>query len=85
MGLRPSRWQIFFTAASTIAVINSVVGGSAVAIAVGAITNAPLGVSAAIGGVAAIASIVGLRRHEQRMLTECYRHLEVLFPSPHAP
>jgi hypothetical protein len=85
MGLRPSRWQIFFTTASMVTVINSVVGGSAVAIAVGAITDAPLGVSAAIGGVVAIASIVALRRHEQRMLTECYRQLEVLFPSPHAP
>ena len=38
MGLRPSRWQIFFTTASMVTVINSVVGGSAVAIAVGAIT-----------------------------------------------
>lgn len=85
MGLRPSRWQIFFTTASMVTVINSVVGGSAVAIAVGAITGAPLAVSAAIGVVVAIASIVGLRRHEQRMLTACYREFEVLFPSPHAP
>ena len=84
MGLRPSRWQIFFTTASMVTVINSVVGGSAVAIAVGAITDAPLGVSAAIGVVVAIASIVGLRRHEQRMLTACYREFEALFPSPHA-
>jgi Flp pilus assembly protein TadB len=68
-----------------VTVINSVVGGSAVAIAVGAITDAPLGVSAAIGVVVAIASIVGLRRHEQRMLTACYQQLEVLFPSPQAP
>ena len=84
MGLRPSRWQIFFTAASMVAVINSVVGASAVAIAVGAFTAAPLGVTAAIGGVVAIASIVAMRRHEQRMLRECYRQLDVLFPSPHA-
>ena len=85
MGLRPSRWQIFFTTASMVTVINSVVGGSAVAIAIGAITDAPLGVSAAIGVVVAIVSIVALRRHEQRMLVECYRQLDVLFPSPHAP
>ena len=42
-----------------VTVINSVVGGSAVAIAVGAITDAPLGVSAAIGVVVAIASMWG--------------------------
>jgi hypothetical protein len=85
MGLRPSRWQISFTAASMVAVINSVVGGSAAAIAVGVITAAPLGVCAPIGGVVAIASIVAMRRHEQRMLRQCYRQLDVQFPSPHAP
>ena len=68
-----------------VTLINSVVGDSAVAIAVGAITTAPLGVSAAIGGVVAIASIVGLRRHEQRMLEEGVGQVEVLFPSPDAP
>ena len=63
-----------------VTVINSVVGGSAVAIAVGAITDAPLGVSAAIGVVVAIASIVELRRREQRMLRACYRNVPGAVP-----
>ena len=84
MGLRPSRWQTWFTVASMVAVINSVVGGSAVAIAVGAIADAPLGVSAGIGGVAAIASILALRRHERRMI-EASGHEGVLFPTPGEP
>ena len=84
MGLRPSRWQIFFTTASMVTVINSVVGGSAVAIAVGAITDPPLGVSAAIGGVVAIASLAALRRYETRYLEAGVGELKILFPSPQA-
>ena len=33
MGLTPSRWQLYLTAASAVAVVNSVVGGAALAIA----------------------------------------------------
>jgi hypothetical protein len=83
MGLRPSRWQTYFTASSMVAVINSVVGGSAVAIAVGAITDAQLGVAAGFGGVAAIASMVALRRHERRMIDASAQE-GVLFPTPDA-
>ena len=82
MALRPSPWQSFFTAASMVATINSVVGGAAVAIAVGAIFGAPLGVASALGGVAAIASFVVLRRYETALLEAgAAGHGEVLFPS----
>ena len=49
-----------FTFATVVAVINSVVGGSAIAVALGAIADAPLGVAAAGGGVAALASLAAL-------------------------
>jgi len=83
MALRPSPWQAFFTAASMVGAINSVVGGAAVAIAVGAVSDAPLGLASAIGGVAAIASFTLLRRYETSLLEAgAAEHGEVLFPSP---
>jgi hypothetical protein len=83
MALRPSPWQSFFTAASMVGVINSVVGGSAVAIAVGAFTDAPLGFAAGIGGVAAILSFAALRRYEVRLLEAgATTHGETLYPTP---
>jgi hypothetical protein len=82
MALRPSPWQAFFTAASMVGVIDSVVGGAAVAVAVGAVTEATLGIAAGIGGVAAIASFVLLRRYETTLLEAgAAGHGEVLFPS----
>jgi hypothetical protein len=82
MGIKPSAWQPYFTAPSMVAVINSVVGGSAVAIAVGAIADPPLGVAAGIGGLVAIASLAVLRRFETRYLRAGVGELEILFPSP---
>lgn len=80
MGIRQARWQPYFTAPTMIAVINSVVGGGA--IAVGAIFGSPLGVATALGGVAAIVSLTVLRRFETRYLSAGLGELEVLFPSP---
>lgn len=57
MGIRPSQWQLYFTAAMAVATVNSVVGGSAVALAVGRATGASLGIAVAIGGLAAIATL----------------------------
>jgi hypothetical protein len=83
MGLRPSRGQTYFTVSMMVAAINSVVGGSAVAIAVGAFTEAPLGIAAGAGGFAALLALVVLRRHEVRILEAGGGgHEEVLFPTP---
>jgi hypothetical protein len=60
-------------------VINSVVGGSAVAIALGAFSDAPLGVAAAVGGVAAIVSVFGWLRYADQLL-EASAQTEPLFP-----
>jgi hypothetical protein len=82
MGIKPNRMQLYFTSAMMIAVINSVVGGSAVAIAVGAIADPPLGVAVAAGGVAAVASMLALSRLDRRMHDEGSVNVEPMFPSP---
>jgi hypothetical protein len=82
MGVALERRQQYFTTGSMIAVINSVVGGAAVAIAIGAFTDAPLGVCAGIGGFAAIVSQVLLMRIENRMYHQMGGFTETLFPSP---
>jgi hypothetical protein len=82
MGVSLERRQQFFTTGSMIAVINSVVGGAAVAIGVGAVTGASLGISAGAGGLAAIVSLMRMLRIENRMYHEMGGFTEVLFPSP---
>jgi hypothetical protein len=84
MGVSLERRQQFFTTGSMIAVINSVVGGAAVAIAIGAFTGAPLGICAAGGGLLAILSFARLLRLENRMYHEMGGFTEALFPSPEA-
>jgi hypothetical protein len=82
MGVRQTRWQPYFTAPTMIAVINSVVGGSVIAIAVGASFGSRLGVAISLGGLAAIVSLAALRRFETRYLSTVLGELRVLFPSP---
>ncbi len=82
MGVSLERRQQFFTTGSMIAVINSVVGGAAVAIAIGALSAAPLGICAGLGGIVAIASLIWLLRMENRLYHQLGGFEEVLFPSP---
>jgi hypothetical protein len=82
MGVSLERRQQFFTTGSMIAVINSVVGGAAVAIAIGVFSSASLGVCAGIGGVVAIASLAWMLRMENRLYHQLGGFSEVLFPSP---
>jgi hypothetical protein len=72
----------YFTFASVVAIINSVVGGGAIAIAAGAVADAPLGAAAAVGGAAAIVSVAVLLRAADRLLSARTDEIEVLFPSP---
>jgi hypothetical protein len=81
MGIRPSRWQLYFTAASAIAVVNSVVGGTAVGLAVGIAVEPVLGVSVAAGLVFAALSYWFHQRLE-RARHEAGVDIEPLFPSP---
>jgi hypothetical protein len=70
-----------FAFSSAIAVINAVVGGAAIAVALGAIADASLGVAAAGGGVAAIISAVSWIRYSNRMFRERADAVEPLYPS----
>lgn len=82
MGLPPEGRKPFFAFASVIMVIDSVVAGTAVAVALGAFTDASLGVAATAGAVAAIASGVGWLRYADRLFNASAAQTEPLFPSP---
>jgi hypothetical protein len=82
MGVSLERRQQFFTTGTMIAVINSVIGGAGVAIAVGAFIGAQLGVCAGIGGLVALISVICLLRMENRLYHQLGGFSEVLFPSP---
>jgi hypothetical protein len=59
-----------------------VVAGSTIAIALGAIADAPLGVAAGMGGVVALVSLAALLRYADRLLEERAGRTESIFPSP---
>jgi hypothetical protein len=77
MGVPVEGRSQLFSYATVVAIVNSVIGGSAVAIAAGA----PLGAAAAIGGVVAIASVLGWVRLAARLLTRRTGGIEPMFPS----
>jgi hypothetical protein len=70
-----------FAFSSAVAVINAVVGGAAVAVALGVIVDASLGVAAGAGGVAALISVVGWIRYGDRLLDRA-AETKPLFPPP---
>jgi hypothetical protein len=80
MGLPVEGRSQLFSFATVVAIINSVIGGSAVAIAAGAL-GAPLGAAAAIGGVVAIVSVLGWVRLAARLLSRRTGGIEPMFPS----
>lgn len=53
---KPSRWQLYLTLASMIAVLNSVLGGTTVAL-VARLLDASIGVSVLVGGVVLLGSV----------------------------
>ena len=81
MGLSAKRRNPMFAFSTAILVINSVLGGAAVAIASGAIADASLGIAVVIGAIAAIASVsFWLRWAAARLDTAAQK--EPLFPTP---
>jgi hypothetical protein len=82
MGLQAEGRNPIFAFSSAVNVINGVVGGAAVAIAVGAVFDAPLGVAAAAGVVTAVASFFVWLRYADRLLDESAAETKPLFPSP---
>jgi hypothetical protein len=81
MGLRPTRTQPYLTAAFMIAVVNSVIGGTAVALAVAATGDPPLGIPVAVGGATAIASLLAMRRSQMTRFRRGAAATESVFPS----
>jgi hypothetical protein len=82
MGLRSSRYQLLFTASMMVATVNSVVGGSGVALLVGTVADPPIGVSAAVGALAAAVSWSVHRRWDRVLHERAAGGVDVLFPSP---
>jgi hypothetical protein len=80
----PEGRRQYFTFATVVAVINSVVGGAAIAIAADAVAGAPLGLAAGMGGALGVLSLALLLRHADRLLEERAGSTEALFPSPNA-
>ena len=81
MGLTPSKHQLYFTASTAIAVVNSVVGGAALAIAIWVAFDASLAAAAIAGAVLFVLSVVAHLRWSRRRLEEGVP-VDVLFPSP---
>jgi hypothetical protein len=71
----------YFAFSSAIAVINSVVGGAAIAVALGAVADASLGLAAAVGGAVAIVSVLAWIRYADRLFNARAEEVEPLFPS----
>jgi hypothetical protein len=80
MGLTPSGHQYYFTASSAIAVVNSVVGGAALAIACWVAFDASLGAAAVTGAIFALLSVLAHLRWSRHRL-EAGVSADVLFPS----
>lgn len=81
MGMgKPSRWQLYLTLATMVAVVNSVVGGTTVALAVRAL-GASLVVSVLTGGVALAASLAFHSLIQRRTHVSSREAEEPMFPS----
>jgi hypothetical protein len=79
-----SRWQLFFTTASAVSVVNAVVGGGAIAILLGVTLDLPLAVAATAGIGFAILSVALFIRYDRGRHVAGAGRDEVLFPSPPA-
>jgi hypothetical protein len=82
MGLRPRPLQLYLTNSFAIAVVTAVLGGSTIALAIGAITGAPLGVDVAAGAASAVATLPALMRYSRRRYGMAPSLDEPMFPSP---
>jgi hypothetical protein len=81
MGIgKPSRWQLYLTLGTMVAVVNSVVGGTTVALAVG-VLGAPMVVSVLTGGAALVASLAFHRLIQRRTHDSAREAAEPMFPS----
>lgn len=81
MGLPATGRKPYFAFSSAIAVINSVVGGAAAALAIEVAFDAPLGLAAGVGAAVALGSVVGWILYAGRLLNLAALIIP-LFPTP---
>jgi signal transduction histidine kinase len=85
MGLgKPSRWQLYLTLGTMVEVVNSVVGGTTVALAVG-VLGASLAGSVLTGAVALVASLAFHGLIQRRTHDSAREAAEPMFPSDGSP
>ncbi|HEY1237533.1 MAG TPA: hypothetical protein VGE91_04295 [Solirubrobacterales bacterium] len=84
MGIPAKGRKPIFAFSSAIAVINGVVGGAAVALALGALLDASLWVCVLVGAVAALASVIGWIRYAGVLLEDRAAEVLPMFPTPSA-
>jgi hypothetical protein len=82
MGLHAGPLQLYLTNSFAIAVVTAVLAGAVVALAIGVVTGAPLGLDVAVGAVTALAVIVALMRFTRRSYGMAPDLGDALFPSP---
>jgi hypothetical protein len=82
MGLPLEGRKPYFAFSTAILVINSVVGGTVIAVAFGAFLDAPLGLAAGLGTTGALLSVLAWIRYADRLLDAGAAQIEPLFPSP---
>jgi hypothetical protein len=81
MATSPSRAQLLYSPATTVGVVNSVVGGSGIALLIGAVSDASPGLAVAVGAFAAGGLALVHVLHERRTFTRAFAHMDVAFPS----
>jgi hypothetical protein len=85
MGMRrPPRWQLWFTLAAMVAVLNAVIAGATLALIVGKLANAGLSWALIAGAAATLSSLYALARVQSRMHLSARGREPALFPSPEA-
>lgn len=83
MGMRrPPRWQLWFTLAAMVAVLNAVIAGTTLALIVGKLANGGLGWALIAGAAAALGSLRALARLQTLMHLSARDAEQPLFPSP---
>jgi hypothetical protein len=81
MATSPSRAQLLYGPATTVGAVNSVVGGSGIALLIGAVADASPGVAVGCGALAAAALTLAHLAHERRTYTRAFAGMDVMFPS----
>jgi hypothetical protein len=82
MGFEPNMFQLYLTSGAAIAVVNSVVGGTTLALTIAWAFDPSLALAAALGGATAIVSLAIHMRWLRHRLERGHLREESLFPTP---